>query len=288
MRFALRLTLLASGILLILLFFVRKPVTDLYDQYNIPAYVSAKWDLTFSSSAPPTNLPANPGNRVVVMAKMAHEDTSWVASELPTWRNAIYTVNPTSSTPNTTLTTPANKGHEAMAYLTYLIDAYDDLPEIIAFLHSHRDGFLKAWHVDDPLHSNPAALKALHLDYVREQGYVNLRCNWNPGCLPAHRHNTHVTDEIWAELWEDTSSEGWKKPAEVGAACCAQFAVSKEQVLKRPKSDYEILRRWLVETKLDDAKSGRVMEFLWHVVFGREGVHCPDEKECYCKVYGRC
>lgn len=77
-------------------------------------------------------------------------------------------------------------------------------------------------------------------------------------------------------------------PEEVGAACCAQFAVSRERVLQRPKSDYEGFREWVVETEKNDAKSGRVMEFLWHVIFGMDAVYCPDEKQCYCDVYGRC
>ena len=42
--------------------------------------------------------------------------------------------------------------------------------------------------------------------------------------------------------------------------------------LKRPRGDYERLRGWIVETEKSDALSGRVMEFLWHVVFGKEAV----------------
>ena len=61
-------------------------------------------------------------------------------------------------------------------------------------------------------------------------------------------------------------------PEQVGSACCAQFAVSRERVLERPKEDYEGFRRWVVETEKSDAMSGRVMEFLWHVVFGMDAV----------------
>ena len=43
-------------------------------------------------------------------------------------------------------------------------------------------------------------------------------------------------------------------------------------MLKRPRGDYEKLRGWIVETEKSDALSGRVMEFLWHVVFGKEAV----------------
>ena len=56
------------------------------------------------------------------------------------------------------------------------------------------------------------------------------------------------------------------------AACCAQFAVSKEQVLKRPVEDYIRFRDWIVHTEKNDAKSGRVMEYLWHVIFGKDSV----------------
>ena len=175
-----------------------------------------------------------------------------------------------------------------MAYLTYVIDHYDQLPATIAFLHSHRSGFFRAWHVDTPLHDNVADVRALQLDFVQSNGYVNLRCNWNPGCEIAHRQNEHVTLEVWQEIFKDTSTPPANKsetvsklgdqekqlymPAEVGAACCAQFAVSKDQVRRRPRSDYIKFRDWVIDTEKDDAKSGRVMEFLWHVIFGKEAV----------------
>lgn len=207
------------------------------------------------------------------------------------WQRAIYTVNPSKATVADTkkLTTPLNKGHESMAYLTYLIDHYDSLPSTIAFLHSHRAGFFMAWHVDAPLHDNVAAMRALQLDFVQRNGYVNLRCNWNPGCMAADRLNRHVTEQVWAEIFDGTSTPPLNattsparaavpqqkflaKPKEIGAACCAQFAVSREQVLQRPREDYIRFRQWVIDTDKDDASSGRVMEFLWHVIFGQEAV----------------
>lgn len=183
-----------------------------------------------------------------------------------------------------------------MAYLTYLIDHYDDLPSTIAFLHSHRSGFLLAWHVDAPLHSNVAAMRALQLDFVQRNGYVNLRCNWNPGCKGTNRLNRHVTEQVWQEVFEGTSTpplnstsspmasgvptstsieqhqKFLQQPRQIGAACCAQFAVSKDQVLKRPREDYIKIRQWVIDTDKSDASSGRVMEFLWHVIFGKKSI----------------
>lgn len=206
-----------------------------------------------------------------------------------------------------------------MAYLSYIIDNYSSLPRTLAFLHSHRSGFFTAWHTDAALHDNVHALRALQIPFVQQNGYVNLRCNWNPGCKEAHRYNAHVTPDIWRSVFEGTSTSWGNNTAslsysssssspssssssssisnqdgapldsyqqshrqtrspssppieKVGAACCAQFAVSRDRVLQRPLSDYEQFRQWVVDTKMDDAKSGRVMEFLWHVIFGMDAV----------------
>ena len=183
-------------------------------------------------------------------------------------------MNPSTDDPDT-LKTPANKGREAMAYLTYVIDNYSDLPGIIAFLHSHRDGFFSSWHTDTPLHNNVDAMRTLNLSFVMQNGYVNLRCKRSPGCLEPQTHNAHVTPEVYLEVFQGTSTqinETAQAPELVGAACCAQFAVTSEQIRKRPLEDYEALRRWLLQTNDKDAKSGRVMEFLWHIIFGKDAV----------------
>lgn len=175
-----------------------------------------------------------------------------------------------------------------MAYLTYIIDHYHNLPSTIAFLHAHRAGFLMAWHVDAPLHDNVMAMRNLQLEFVQQNGYVNLRCNWNPGCKGPPRFNGHVTEQVWMEIFDGTSTPPLnisspteqefagqtylRKPAEIGAACCAQFAVSRDQIRKRPLDDYLKFRQWIFNTELNDASSGRVMEFLWHIIFGMQGV----------------
>lgn len=158
--------------------------------------------------------------------------------------------------------------------------------------------------VDSYSHSNPWTLQHLRLDYVKQQGYVNLRCNINPGCKQIRKVNPHIHMNIFSEVMGNTSTPYFSQtgPAaqsiitnpynveepRIWAPCCAQFAVSNEQIYKRPLEDYIRIRQWLMETDKDDAKSGRVMEYLWHVIFGQEAISCADEKICYCKVYGRC
>lgn len=306
----LRFKLLAAFTILLTITILALVLADKCDTYHPLAYLLASLD--DPESQPISSLV---GDKIVVIPALATDDMSWVAEDLPAWQRAIYIVNPsnltdiTSDLSTTQLTTPINKGKESMAYLTYLIDHYPSFPSTIAFIHSHRSGFLTAWHTDTPLHSNVHALQLLRLDTVQRKGYVNLRCNWNPGCTHRSRSNAHVTRHTWNAIMGNTSTplfnlrtgrpgalaadaeifdERDHNRITVWAPCCAQFAVSREAVLRRPVGDYVQMREWLMGTELDDASSGRVFEYLWHVVFGMESMFCPEVGWCYCEVFGRC
>lgn len=109
-------------------------------------------------------------------------------------------------------------------------------------------------------------LQSLQLPYVRAQGYVNLRCGWTLGCpseIRPHGDGGPVTSKYYEQgfkaLFPNTAV-----PQVVGVGCCAQFAVTREKLLERPKEDYERYRQWLLETPLEDYVSGRIMEYSWH------------------------
>jgi len=302
---------LIFSLLILPLLFEALDILDQYDGYN---YFTSSL-LGHGLQKPQETVVLPGGDKVIVMASLESENTSWVAGLLPDWQRAIYIVNPSTPVDPSfhELKIPVNKGHEAMAYLTYVIDHYDSsLPSVIAFLHAHRQGFFQAWHVDAPFHDNVLAMRSLQLDFVLQNGYVNLRCNLNPGCTKGYKRlKSHVTSEVWDEIFsgtttlqtietpqnasaQDLSSSGLDRENAqylnmgIASACCAQFAVSREQVLKRPLDDYVRIRQWIIDTNRDDANSGRVMEYLWHVIFGKDRVYCPDQDICYCSVYGRC
>lgn len=89
--------------------------------------------------------------------------------------------------------------------------------------------------------------------------------------------------QAWAELFP-----GVAVPDVLAQPCCAQFALSRERILSIPKKDYIFYRDWLLETSLNDETSGRVFEYLWHVIFTEQTVFCPDMHACYCDGYGIC
>lgn len=231
------------------------------------------------------------GDKVIVMGKLQHDNTSWVQDHLPEyaslrlpvqvysscstlcrWQNAIYTVDNTSAP----LSTPRNKGREANPYLLYIIQHYHELPSVIAFLHSHRAGFPSGWHTDAPGVDNVIAMKTLDLDFVKRNGYVNMRCQWYPGCpdwvQPVRSKDVDDPENLekrMPEAWRDLFGEEVQVPEIIATPCCAQFAVSKKQVLKRPREEYEYFHKWLMETEMSDQLSGRMFEYLWHIIFGK-------------------
>lgn len=183
------------------------------------------------------------------------------------WQHAVYVVDD----PEAELHVQANKGKESGIYLQYIKDHYDDLPEYIVFLHAHRI----SPHVEFVQQDNVLTVQRLQLDYLKKAGYVNLRCEWGPGCpdevQPFRQLDGRPAEIAFAGAWMRMFNNT-EVPEVVATPCCGQFAVTREQVLTRPLSDYETYHRWLMDTELDDETSGRVFEYLWHVIFGQDPV----------------
>lgn len=82
MRFGLRLLLCASFLLFFPLYLLEAHLQDLYDQYSAGAYVTDWWNYKQPTSQN-AGSQKTPGDKVIVMAKMEQEQTSWVEDELP-------------------------------------------------------------------------------------------------------------------------------------------------------------------------------------------------------------
>lgn len=175
-----------------------------------------------------------------------------------------------------------NKGHEASVYLTYIVENYDKLADVTVFIHSHRKhkhGTKRDRIFEGIDYDNYESIRALDLEFVTRNGFANLRCLNIPGC-PAEIQPFRP-EEQWDPLrpQERAMAAAWKElfqndqvPEILAAPCCAQFAASKAQIQQRPKAEYERFQSWLYSSELDDATTGRIFEYLWHVVFGKDAV----------------
>ena len=233
---------------------------------------------------------SNPGesvySRVLVIPCLNETETDWVKTELSGVELVTYVANETG----TTLHPPRNKGHEVMVYLSYIINHYANLPDIVVFMHAHR----WAPHNAELLnHDAVEMIKRLSVQHVLRQGYVNMRCKWDPGCPewlhPTNKHETLTRQEemmasrCWAELFPLEAL-----PPFLAQACCAQFALSKERILSIPLSRFIYYRDWVLTTPLSDYIAGRIWEYLWHFLFTGSSSYCPAEHRCYCETYGIC
>lgn len=117
------------------------------------------------------------------------------------------------------------------------------------------------------------SINDLQLDYVRETGYVNLRCSWLVGC-PAELEPARYFRERPEDQGHPTAVEfpdsfmelfpGEELPEVVGTPCCSQFAVSREKIHERGIEHYQRARQFLIDTKLASGISGRIFEYAWH------------------------
>ncbi|KAF2691871.1 hypothetical protein K458DRAFT_425741 [Lentithecium fluviatile CBS 122367] len=233
--------------------------------------------------------PMPPGHNytsTLVIAKVKDDDTDWMEKELPDQVKAIYVADD----PTAPLHPPKNKGHEVMIYLSWIIDNYNDLPDVAIFMHAHQ----LTWHNDDILgHDAANLINRLSRQRVWREGFVNMRCSWNPGC-PDWMHPGE-TEENAFKREEVLLAKSWSElfpldevPQILAQPCCAQFALSRERIHAKPHAQYLWYREWLFSTRLPDYLSGRIWEYVWQFVFTGENVYCPKEHICFCDQFGSC
>ena len=234
-------------------------------------------------------IPKAPGSdysRVMVLPRTRDENISWIAQQLPGLNTSVYVVDE----PTAPQHPPKNKGHEVMVYLSYIIDHYDDLPDIVIFMHAHRF----TYHNNELLGADAAQMiRRLSNEHVVRSGFVNMRCSWAPGCPVWLYFNS--TEDFVGKQEESSLAKSWRElfplespPAYLAQPCCAQFAVSSHRIHSIPHSRFAFYRDWMMKTPLTDYVSGRIMEYSWQYIFTGKGAICPAEHLCHCETYGIC
>jgi hypothetical protein len=281
---------------------------DLRDRWNLPDPKEMRWGGTIlqqeldslqadvpENRITPSSTKYNPGiplpnynyTRMIVVPKTKAEDTAWLDEELPDTPKAVYVVDDRKAP----LHPPKNKGNEAMVYLSYIIDHYEKLPDVSIFIHAHR----YTWHNNDLLDADTAMMiKHLSSSRVIREGYMNLRCQWYPGC-PDWLHPKSAKEEDSEKKEEILVAKAWLEifphdpvPDALGQPCCSQFALSRDRILAIPLKEYERLRTWLLKTKLQNSMSGRIFEYLWMYLWTGSPIICPTMHACYCDGFGAC
>ncbi|KAJ5242564.1 uncharacterized protein N7469_000891 [Penicillium citrinum] len=214
----------------------------------------------------------------IVAAKAGSEDTNWIYDFCDEYRCTAYLYSLDENPSDDYLTPYSRRGHEASAYLTYIIDNYHRLAPYTIFIHGRTD----QWHNDVAGPNTRNVLANLRYEAVSINGYVNLRCTNRPGC-PSTMHQAfpvtidedyqYMIDQLPQILWDLLRIPPSETPDDIGHQCCAQFAVSRERIQERPLEDYIRILNWIATTDITDNYGlGWLIEKLWHIIFGMPAV----------------
>lgn len=153
-----------------------------------------------------------------------------------------------------------NKGHEASSYLSYIIDNYESLPDYVAFVHGHEYSY----------HQTDSTLRLIDMAFLENKDieYFSInRKDW------LNIFGDDVQDGAMQKNWNMVKENyndlniGIEIPKKLECTACAQFIVSKKNILMNSLEDYKNIMRWLEKTDLDSSISGRVLEHLWCYIF---------------------
>ena len=223
---------------------------------------------------------------LVVSRVAADGDPKWLDPLADLYHLCVYTADAPVNKKSTHLQVPANRGHEAMAYLTFLIDNYANIPaEGVVFVHGSR----WAWHNDDPDYDNAALLAALNVSAaLAPWGYHNLRCDWSTSTCPASsvlpQGSLETSMRAMLEPWNARAASDTLLPRSfavlfggnvntlaesdgalllsrsdtVRSQCCAQFVVARNRVWQHSRDEYVALRQWLLDGKSDSGSENQL------------------------------
>ena len=169
-----------------------------------------------------------------------------------------------------------NLGLESTAYLKYIIENYDNLPEAVAFIHGHET----APHQN---HDRPL-LEVIEGANWSKYGFIPLgNTHWAEGFLdefvPTKDGISYVVrlhtffQSLCIPIKGGIPDKGAPWIHDLGA----QFVVTRERILANPKKLYE---GWyyIFNNNLDFTKEfAYIMEKTWHVTFGEDAVHMPQK-----------
>lgn len=196
----------------------------------------------------------DPSNTIVVISRF-DRDTAWTRKLTKRGYVVLIYEHGETGSPNNPYNLNKNKGKEASAYLKYIIDKYDSLPEYSVFLHDEK----RAWH-----HEGNIADRVLDNQNSTQQYF-----NFNS------RVCSTIRNDIWPDMKEffDTFLAPYIGPKEyfgdwtVNHLCCAQFVCHRDKIRQHPRRMYRAIYRWIMKTDKSYQITGRLLEWTWRIIF---------------------
>jgi len=184
-------------------------------------------------------------------------------------REMGFEVHPyTKEDPTSPYNVPKNIGNEASAYLKYIIDNYESLPEYSILLHDHEYSYHQEGSIIDAITSQ-IGTKKLFWNFNKVAGAeFYLYHQYNPdGTISFYNGLVSLYNEFLEPYCGELCQYG---EFIFGQKLYAQFLVHKSLILARPKIMYENIYNWMmIKEKLNRFISGFFLEVFWELIFGQ-------------------
>ncbi|KAH7389567.1 hypothetical protein DE146DRAFT_619828 [Phaeosphaeria sp. MPI-PUGE-AT-0046c] len=284
----------ATVFVLLIIFFLSAPSAWISEEPLQPVqgqalYTGRPYPLPWNPPKAKEASDSTPAERLIVKIKLEDEDTTWLRQHEPVWQHDLVEIKSMYPHAHPEAHRP-DKGRITDAYLRWIIVNYNNLPETLVFLPPADTYSRDSTDVRD-------TLAHLQIPFIQQSGFANLRC-------PTRKSRTTCNDKVLdpffppqelrtleakiPKVWEELFGKGVMVPSQIATVLGAEFVVSKEQVQKRSVATYLKYWTWLNRTIMDDDSSGLLFEYIWHIVFGKDAIFCPELARCECDLYDRC
>ena len=197
---------------------------------------------------------AKPSKVELVVASGQGDDPAWVKDAVSDWPAQVYAVNEAEDA--------------AMAFLTYIIDNYHQLPAVTVFHHAIR----YQMRPDNRVFDSALVLQQLRTDHVMKRGFANLHCGQQIECpdsiLTKHEHSWILSNinEVAAHFKRDFEAllPGEPVPEKVAVPTGSEFAVADWAIRQRSKKDWQRIRQWVMDSKHKPAMTEGIINHAWH------------------------
>ena len=158
----------------------------------------------------------------------------------------------------------ANYGAEALSYIEYICDNYENLPEKIVFIHGHEHSYHQQYNIFDSIEKyKNYDYKNINGDEIFSFHHLSKSHPW----FPKGELNYSLFDLFWSDLMYKFG----EPPEKLFFQPCAQFIVDKNLILSNTIDFYIDIKKYILEKKL-----GKIiavfLEFVWHIIFNKNAL----------------
>jgi len=151
------------------------------------------------------------------------------------------------------------RSQECPYYITYILDHYHDLPEVVLFSHgrpqAHNPHIVKhwSWFIDQVQNDTQ------HRFFNASTGFLSVNCLIY---VQRHLNSRPILDLLGYNRTTGPLANQIETVA-LSTYCCAQFIVHRSRILRHPMSFWRLALKIVID--MNDCSH---FEHLWHVFFG--------------------